>query len=136
MTRFVLWALAVVFVAFGVVALIDPSAMTGPAGLDASAPGATTEVRALYGGLQIGLGVLLIWSVLDPSRWASGLLAYGLLLGAVGDCRFIGLLLEGHWTGFHLFALGFEWITAVLALFLWWRLRQGAPTPAGAAQAA
>ncbi len=136
MTRFLLWALAIVFIAFGGIALVDPSAMSGPPGLDSSAPGATTEVRALYGGLQIGLGVLLVWSALDPARWASGLLAYGLLLGAVGDCRFIGLLIEGHWTRFHLFALGFEWITAVLALVLWWRMRQGAAVPAGAPQTA
>lgn len=123
-TRFVLWALAIVFLAFGLVALIQPEAMTGPPGLDSSAAGAVTEVRALYGGLQIGLGALLVWAVLDPSRWASGLMAYGLLLGAVGDCRFIGLLIDGNWTGFHLFALGFEWTTALLALFLCWRLRQ------------
>lgn len=118
-TRFVLWVLAVVFVAFGVVALIQPSAMTGPPGLDASAAGAVTEVRALYGGLQLGLGAFLIWAVLDPSRWASGLLAYGFLIGAVGDSRFVGLLIDGNWTGFHLFALGFEWTTSLLALFLW-----------------
>ncbi len=135
-TRFVLWALAVVFIAFGLIALIQPSAMTGPPGLDASADGAVTEVRALYGGLQLGLGALLIWAVLDPSRWAHGLLAYGFLIGAVGDSRFIGLLIDGNWTGFHLFALSFEWITASLALFLWWRLRQRAEAPSPIAQAA
>ena len=56
-------------------------------------------------------------------------MAYGLLIGAIGDCRFIGLLIDGNWTGFHLFALGFEWVTAVLALILWWRLRQRAEDP-------
>ncbi len=127
--RFVLWTLAVVFIGFGVVALIQPSAMTGPPGLDASAPGAVTEVRALYGGLQIGLGAFLIWAALDPSRWPLALLAYGFVIGAVGDCRFIGLLIDGNWTGFHLFALGFEWVTAGIALLLWWRLRRPAEGP-------
>ena len=127
--RVVLWALAVVFVGFGLAALIQPSLMTGPPGLDASAPGAVTEVRALYGGLQLGLGAFLIWAALEPTRWAPALLGYGFIIGAVGDCRFIGLLIDGNWTGFHLFALGFEWITASVALLLWWRLRRPAEDP-------
>ena len=86
--RIALWLLGVVFVVFGSAALVQPTLMTGPPGLDASALGAATEVRALYGGLQLGLGAFLIWSVLDPSRWTPALLAYGFLLGAVGDCRF------------------------------------------------
>lgn len=120
--RVFLWLFGAVFLVFGLVALVNPGAMIGPAGIEAGAAGALAEVRAVYGGLQIGLALLLVWSALDPSRYASGLLAYGLILGSVGDCRALGLLIEGTHTPFHLIALAFEWGSAILALVAWYRL--------------
>lgn len=116
--RTVLWILGVVFVVFGGIAMVQPTSMTGPPGIDASALGAMTEVRAVYGGLQLGFGAFLIWAARNGSRWTHALIAYGFLIGGVGLCRLVGLLIEGHWSGFHVFALCFEWITAGLALWL------------------
>lgn len=116
-----LWLFGAVFLVFGIVAVVNPGAMIGPAGIEATASGALAEVRAVYGGLQIGLALFLIWSALDAKRYASGLLAYGLVLGSVGDCRALGLLIEGTHTPFHLIALAFEWGSAVLALVAWYR---------------
>ncbi|NIR61683.1 MAG: DUF4345 domain-containing protein, partial [Gammaproteobacteria bacterium] len=60
--RTLLWILGIVFVAFGLAAMVQPSTMTDPPGLDASALGATTEIRALYGGLQLGFGAFLLFA--------------------------------------------------------------------------
>ncbi len=120
--RWLLWGLGLLLAAFGLLALFQPTSMMSPVGLQAPSPQALTEIRAAYGGLQIGLGSFLLWSALDGGRWPAALLAYALALGAVGDCRAVGLLIDREPTGFHVFALAFEWITAGVAFFAYHQL--------------
>lgn len=124
--RPLLRVLGILLVAFGVVAVVDPAATMEPAGLVASVEGALTEIRAVYGGSQIGLGLFLLWSAFDPSRWPAALLLYALILGSVGDCRAIGLLIDRAPTPFHWFALAFEWGTASLTFYAYYRVRRPA----------
>jgi len=138
--RPLLRGLGIALVALGVIAVVEPTAMMEPAGLVASVDGALTEIRAVYGGFQIGLGLFLLWSALDPTRWPAALLVYALILGAIGDCRAIGLLIDRAPTPFHWFALAFEWVTAGLTFYGYFRTRMTTASgsreePAAAAEA-
>ena len=45
---------------FGLVYLLAPESMTAPTGFGALSPGALTDVRATYGGFQLGSGAFLL----------------------------------------------------------------------------
>ncbi len=128
--RALLWGIGLMSVAFGMAYLVSPVSMLELTGGSASAPAAITDIRATYGGLQLGLGVFLLWSVLASERVPSALLALSLVAGATGGCRLLGVVVDG---GFgptlligpiHISALVFELSTAVLAFVAFSRTRE------------
>lgn len=114
--------MAVMSVVFGVIYLFWPSMMTDPMGFGALAPAAVTDVRATYGGFQIGMGVFLLWC-LTPTRVRGGLLLTLLTVGAVAACRAIGLVIDGAVTSNLQGVLVFEVVLTVVTLVLWLRTR-------------
>ena len=48
----------VVWVPYGLMCFLDPAALAESTGVVASTPTASTEIRAMYGGLQIAIGLL------------------------------------------------------------------------------
>ena len=89
----ILWGCAGAFALFGVLFLARPEAMAKTVELQAPTPTAHTEIRAMYGGLELGIAAFLGYCALDPSRVALGLLASALLLGGIGTGRLIGVAL-------------------------------------------
>ncbi len=110
-------------VLFGLVYLFAPESMTGPAGFGALDSGGRTDVRATYGGFQLGLGAFLLWAAAEERRVASALVLMALSIGAVGLSRAIGLLLDSSLNGFHAFGLATEISLTALTLFASSRLR-------------
>lgn len=107
---------------FGVVYLFWPAMMTDPMGFGALAPAAVTDVRATYGGFQIGMGAFLLWC-LNPARVRAGLLLVLLTIGAVAICRAVGLAIDGEVTANLQGVLVFELVLAVVTLVLWLRTK-------------
>jgi hypothetical protein len=66
--------IAVFSIAIGLVYLIAPSVMTAPFGLGELGPSALTDVRANYGGFQIGTGLFMLFAypTTDESWAAAG----------------------------------------------------------------
>lgn len=96
MTRFpqvVLWLSAFLFLAFGAGCLVYPE-LLAQLGLPVQ-PVWRTEIRAFYGGLEIGLAAFLILCTRRPIWVLPGLLASALILGAVGTARLLGIVLDG-----------------------------------------
>ena len=129
--RVLLWGVGLMLVAFGLAYLVSPVSMLELTGGTASTPAAITDVRATYGGFQLGLGAFLCWSALASERVPSALLALSLVAGAIGGCRLLGVAVDG---GFgptlligpiHLSALVFELATGVLAFVAFSRARAG-----------
>lgn len=87
-------------------------------------PGALTEIRAFYGGLQIGIGLFLLWCLRTPSRTFGGLLLVGLAVGGAGLARLFGILFDRDPTSHHLMNLGVEIITVALVAIAFLRLRR------------
>jgi len=105
--RIFLWAVAAAFLVFGVAYLLAPASLAGSAGITAD-PSGLTDLRATYGGFQIGFGIYLCWSALAPSRMPTALLATALVVGCVGLARLLGLLLDAAPSSFHWLGLAFE----------------------------
>ncbi len=128
--RVLLWGIGLMSVAFGMAYLVSPVSMLELTGGSASTPAAITDVRATYGGLQLGLGAYLLWSALAPERIPSALLALSLVAGAVGGCRLLGVLIDGDFGPtlligpIHISALVFELSTCVLAFVAFSRARK------------
>ena len=95
-TAFVVGTLALgalAFGAFGVQWLLDPVAMANPLGIHLTNSDATSDARAVYGGLELGVGLFLSWCVASADRRTLGLTALALCLFGLGFSRLTGIVL-------------------------------------------
>ena len=84
---------AVAFWAFGLQWLAHPVVMAQPLGIVLTNGDATSDARAVYGGMELGLGLFLIYSCWAPQRRTQGLAAGALTLLGLGSARLAGILL-------------------------------------------
>jgi Domain of unknown function (DUF4345) len=120
--RAYLYFVAVMGLFFGLWYLIAPAAWTDPTGFGPLGPNALTDVRATYGGFQIGLGVFTIWAAADPTRVRMAIVLQALTIGAIAACRLVGFAIDGSPNGFLLSAIVTEISFTALALFALRRL--------------
>lgn len=108
--RVVLWLDALAFLGFGVAFLVAPVAMAAFVELGAESPIARVEVRAMYGGLELGIGAFLLACALRPSWTMPGLVAGTSMFAGLGGVRLLSALATGSLTsmfaGFVAFELG------------------------------
>ena len=76
----------------GVACIVAPASFAQQAGLSA-APSALTEIRAFYGGLQVGIGCFLIWCIRQRTLTFAGLLLVAFAVGGAGIARVLGMLI-------------------------------------------
>ena len=121
MTQVFLLVQALALMVLGLAYFIQPHEMTNLSGMLLMSPAAATDVRAYYGGLQLGLAAFvgLSLSRLDLTRAALTLLV--LLYSALALARIGGLWLDGGaQQTFNLYALLLEVVSAGLCF---WALR-------------
>ena len=128
--RIYLMFIAAMSLVFGAIYFISPAVMTDPTGFGLLAPAAVTDVRATYGGFQLGSGLFLLWSAAQPQRIRPALLLVALTFAGVLVCRGIGMLIDGSATSFLVNALITEAVLTALALVA--LARTPAPARAGA----
>lgn len=117
MTRYFLAFVAAVFGLFGLLYMIEPANLSQMAGLQANASG-LTDIRATYGGFQLGFCFYLLWIVLSEQRLA-GLVACALVSGFVAAGRILGLAVDGEFSNFHLIGLLFEIPILIASVWLY-----------------
>ena len=115
---------------FGFWYLIAPTGLTEPTGFGPLGPNALTDVRATYGGFQIGSGLFLLWSAADPARVRAALVLQALTIGAIGSCRLVGFALDGSPNGFLISAIATEVTFTALAVIALRRLPPISPLAA------
>jgi hypothetical protein len=98
---------------------LKPGLLSEAAGVSAVSVTGTTELRAMYGGLQGAIGMLAIAAFFNPTLVNPFLVALitisaGLLLG-----RIAGLIMDGGYTRYTGMALGFEIVLLICALYLY-----------------
>jgi hypothetical protein len=119
--RIVLSIQIVALTALGLAYFIRPEEMASFSGALLMGSAAVTEVRAYYGGLQLGLAAYLVMALLRLDLLRPALLLLVLLYSVLALARFAGLWLDGGaQQTFNLYALLLEVLSAALA---WWALR-------------
>ncbi len=91
MGRMILLLTALVFVALGACFVSVPVRMASFVDIVADQPAAIADIRAVYGGMQIGFGVFLAWCGLSIPRVRTGLLAALMVLIGLATARIIGI---------------------------------------------
>lgn len=92
---FVLRLSALPFAAIGLAFLLAPTAMGSHVGVTLAGATADHDVRAVYGGLQLGCAALLLWGAARPERLRFALVAQVLLYGGLAAARAFAWVLVG-----------------------------------------
>lgn len=116
--RSLVFASALIFVVVGAGFLLIPKQFGDVLEISLPSAMARTDVRATYGGLELGFGIFLIVCVVRREWIRPGLWALALTVGGFATGRLIGFAAEGAINNFMLFFLVLELAVALLALFL------------------
>ena len=104
------------FALFGLWGLIDPRAMLKGVGVQAANATGAVELRAMYGGLELGAALALALCALEPERVRLGLWLCVCLYGGLGLARAGATLLTPGADPLMWKLFGAEAVMVVLAL--------------------
>ena len=113
---------ALIFTGFGVWFLIKPTALAG-IGIEATGASARTDIRATYGGFELGVAAFLFWCAYKEDWHHIGLIAATLFVAGFGAGRAVGIFCEGGATSLMWSLLAAEVAYTACAL---WRLSHAA----------
>jgi len=99
---------AIVWLPYGAMCFFDPSLLADSAGVMANSPTGTTEIRAMYGGVQASVGTLAAIALFRETLVQSFLVALLTLSAGLLSARVAGSFWDGGYTGYTGMALGFE----------------------------
>jgi hypothetical protein len=111
-----------VWLPYGVYCFFSPGYLADAAGIVSTTATGNIELRAMYGGLQAGIGALALAGALRPVWMRSVLFAGCFLFGGLAVTRLLAAIGTGEVSSYTAFGLCFEWTSTVLAL---WLLRSG-----------
>jgi hypothetical protein len=110
---------------YGVYLFFQPAYLADAAGVVSTTATGNIELRAMYGGLQAGIGALALAGALRPAWMRPVLFAGCFLFAGLAISRTLAAIEIGEVSPYTAFGLGFEWTSTALAL---WLLRAG-PAP-------
>jgi hypothetical protein len=123
LTRIILGVFGVAWLGYGIFCFVSPGQLATIAGITTQEAWGVTELRAMYGGVQIAIGASALWGAIRPawSRWALQvqLVVY---LGLV-PARTLSALMVGDSSSYTIGAIAFEAVSLVITL---WLLRRSA----------
>ncbi len=117
-TNLFLLILGVIFLPYGVYCFFAPGFLAEAAGVAGTTPTGLTEIRAMYGGLQSGFGLLLLAAARDPRLSLAGLAAIAFVLPGLASARLLGVVFEGGLSGYTIGALILEISSSAISLTL------------------
>ncbi|WP_269618537.1 DUF4345 family protein [Zhongshania sp. BJYM1] len=104
--------------------IVDPAALEASAGVAALSPTGETELRAMYGGLELAIGGAALLALLRP-RWRCHVLFLnGVVAGGIAGGRLVGVVLSGEMSVYTMTALAFELSTVVICVILALRMQR------------
>jgi len=114
---------ALAWLPYGVFCWVRPGYLAEAVGVVAASTTATIELRAMYGGLQVAVGLLAAAGVVFEGLRRPSLLLLAFLCAGVGTARFSGVLMDGEFSLYTRYALGFEFVSTALAMHFLSRMR-------------
>jgi hypothetical protein len=121
LARFALGATSLAFFIFGFWLLIAPQAL-GDIGVQLTTPSAQVEIRAMYGGFEIGLGVFFLLAAMRPEWFRPALVLQVVSLLGFGGTRLVTLLLTPGADRLLYFFAALELLAVVIGWFALKRL--------------
>jgi hypothetical protein len=115
-TRLFLAANVLLWVPYGLFCLASPGFLAEAAGVAATTPTGTTELRAMYGGLQAAIGLLALAAVLRRDLERTALTALAFLACGLFTGRLVGAFADGGLSGYTIAALVLESTLTVLSV--------------------
>ena len=116
--RTFLWICVLVNAGIGVATLADPLGFLAAVGLSTTGPNGEIELRAMYGGLELGLAAFLAWCAVEKQRAAVGVIAMTFMLLGLGGIRLLSWFLLQPDGNEHLGLILFELSGAAIGIFL------------------
>ncbi len=120
--KFTLGLTALAFVIIGVGFILVPVSWAESVEIVLPTRMARTDLRATYGGFDLGFGLFLAAAAHRPTWHAPGLYAAAIALAGFGLTRLAGVLLDGGLDPFMWALLAFELPVAALCTLLYRRL--------------
>ena len=114
--RIFLFVLAVAWTPYGFYCLFFPEALSVFAGLEATNATALTELRAMYGGLQIAIGLSALLGFFRVLYVDKVLFTQLVVVLGLAVARLLSALVAGDWSAYTLGALVFEWGTVLFCV--------------------
>ncbi|MEO8601874.1 MAG: DUF4345 domain-containing protein [bacterium] len=114
-SRLFLGLSALVWFLYGLYCFLAPGSLAGGAGVAAITPTGTTELRAMYGGLQMALGILAGLGATRADMTRPALIALGMVTAGLGSTRLLGACVDGGWSAYTLMGLVIEFGSATWA---------------------
>ena len=112
----ILWISALLFIGYGLVSFFFPEIPAGLVDLKITNVDAAAEIRAIYGGLQTGIGLFCLLAAVNSDLYRAGLMLLVLGIGALALGRLYSILTTvDSVTAYTNGALLFELTIAVLA---------------------
>lgn len=113
--KVVLAITAVVYAAIGVAFIAVPDSLLPRVNISAPPGAALTDIRAVYGGLDLGIGLFLAFCYVRR-QIAIGLYASAFTLAGLAGARTIGIILQPEQNSITYYLLATEIIGAALAI--------------------
>ena len=115
LARILLGLSGLLFAGYGFACLIWPGLPAGYAGIELPGASGATEIVAMYGGLQLAMGILFLRAALDPAYVMLGLIVLVTLVGGLALGRTFGLMVHGP-SEYNIGAVVYEASTTILGI--------------------
>lgn len=109
---------ALLWLGYGIFCFFQPGFLMQAAGVSATSATATTELRAMYGGLEAGIGALAALALVRPSLRRPALLTLLFLCAGLGSTRLLGVALDDSLSSYTAGGLALEWGTVAVSGWL------------------
>ena len=121
-TRVYLVLSVLIWLPYGLYCAFMPGYLDGAAGVVGATPTGTTEIRAMYGGLQASIGVFCAFALWRPEHARSVILALAFLMSGLFSVRFLGFLVDSSASDYTNGVLVFEFLYAAASIALFRRV--------------
>lgn len=126
--RLFLFFLAIAWTPYGLYCFAFPGILESFAGIAAQSGTATVELRAMYGGVQIAVGLAALLAFFNPAYAVRALFTQLVVVSGLALTRTLGAVIEGDFSGYTVGALAFEW--SIVLLTQWFYRRAVSPATA------